>query len=154
MSKQKLKTVFIPESDIDLVPETVEIVNVETDIIRAFSYILGKCGNKRIFLECTSGGILKAATTGTIYETNEGFDDTCADAWSAALGLTGIPQYLEIWTRTFGMEIQRSVDGVVWQDAIWLEVNSYYEIHASTMELRVRNAVPGSNATYRIQAWR
>lgn len=152
--KQILKTIMIPEEGLVLEPESVQEVLVETDIIRAFAYLFGKSGDKRVSLECTLGGILKVTSTGTIFEDNEGFAGTAADAWSAALGLTGVPQYLEIWTRTFGMEVQRSTDGIVYQDAIWLEVNSYYEINASTMELRIRNAVPGSNATYRIQCWR
>jgi len=117
---------------------------------RALSYLVGWTGTEAKMLQCTSAGILKVATTGVIYEYNDTKAGTSANAFSAPLVFDSMASIIEIWTNTFGMTIERSLDGIIWQDDIVLAANSYYERQVSTHSIRVKSTVADSHATYQI----
>lgn len=138
-----------------LVPKFVKEFWTNNFIQRTFSLLLGWSYtlNKPFKLKCNSAGELIVATTGSAYESNDTKIATSADAYSGALGLDQTCSRIDIWVTTFGLTIQRTIDGILWQDAIEIPVNTFYSFDASTLDIQVKNTTPGSNADYQIVGW-
>ena len=59
---QKINTVLIPESGLDLSPEFIEQSIVTPDFIRAFAHLVGKADDRGILLRATSDGSLRVVS--------------------------------------------------------------------------------------------
>ena len=65
---QKIKTVLIPESGLNLQPEGVVESVVGTDFSRTLSHLIATAPNGQRMVRCTSDGSLVVATSGIAYE--------------------------------------------------------------------------------------
>jgi len=68
VSKQKIKTVLIPELGLDLSPEFIEQSVVSPDFIRAFAHLVGKADDRGILIRATSDGSLRVVSAGVPFE--------------------------------------------------------------------------------------
>ena len=121
---------------------------------RTFAYLMASSVNGYRKLECTTSGILKVTTTGSIYEHNDTHSGSAPDSYGTAISFAETASKVEIWTSDYGMTIKRSNDGgSTWNDEIELEAGSYYEFEASTTDINVKNTSSGDTANYQIVGW-
>ncbi len=120
---------------------------------RALSYLVGWTGSTAKMLRCTSGGILKVAIAGIIYEYNDVKTGTSANAYTGGIAFDDIASKVEIWAYTNDVLVKRSVDGVSFQDEWIIESGGYHEIEGSTLEMDIKSKVGGVHSTYQIIGW-
>ncbi len=117
---------------------------------RALSYLVGWTGDKAKMLRCTSGGILKVTSTGTIFETNDVKTGTSANAYVGGIAFDGIAQKVEIWAYTNDVLVKRTPDGTTYHDEWTVEKGSYHLIDISTHSIDIKSKVAGVHSTYQI----
>ena len=120
---------------------------------RALSYLVGWTGKKALMLRCTSGGILKTAMTGTIFEFNDVKTGTSADAYTGGIAFDDVAQKVEVWAYTNAVIVKRSVDGVTFQDEWTIESGAYHSFEGSTLEMDIKSAAAGVHSTYQMIGW-
>lgn len=153
--KQKIRTVLIPESGINLEPLHVVESLVDTDFIRSLAHIVGQSPGGAVILKCTSGGDLRVAMIGTGFEVYEVEAGVAPDAYNAGSTYTfAVPVYTtDLLIETFDATISfRNVLGV-WGD------NKSIPIGAVSIDLlhygiRIQNRVALSVAAYEITMYR
>lgn len=74
---QKIKTVLIPESGLNLSPEYIEQSIVKPDFSRVFAHLIGKAADRGILIKATSDGSLKVVSAGTPFEAYLVYSGTC-----------------------------------------------------------------------------
>lgn len=155
-----------PEEQFDIVEDKDAGADIETRVERfkafwvnnifrrTFSYLVGWSANGWRRLSCTTAGILKVSSTGTIFEYNDTHSGTAADTYGAAITFASTASAVEIWVTTNSLTFKRSNDGgSTYDDEIELEAGSYYTYDCSTTDIQVKNTTAGSNADYQIVGW-
>jgi len=153
--KQKIRTVLIPESGINLEPLHVVESLIDTDFTRSLAHIVGQSPGGAVILKCTSGGDLRVAMIGTGFEVYEVEAGVAPDAYNAGSTYTfAVPVYTtDLLIETFDATISfRNVLGV-WGD------NKSIPIGAVSIDLlhygiRIQNRVALSVAAYEITMYR
>lgn len=120
---------------------------------RALSYLVGWTGDKALMLRCTSGGILKVATTGVGFEHNKTYNGTSTNDFVAILPVTTTFSRIDIWVKTNGITFRRSPNDYAYDDEIPLDANDYYSFDASTLQLECKSTLADNHGTYKIFAW-
>jgi len=121
---------------------------------RALSYLVGYTGDRALMLRCTSGGVLKVASSGTIFETNEVETATSANAYASIGAFTDVCSQVDIWVTANTITIQRSHDGIVFGDEFTLEAGDYYSFACSTKDIQIKSTVGGVHGDIRAIGWR
>ncbi len=80
---QKIKTILIPETGLDLQPKDVVEAEVSTDFSRTFAHLVGKGTSSGVLLRCTSDGRLYVVTTASAFEVYNTEEGTALDAFDA-----------------------------------------------------------------------
>jgi len=152
---QKIKTVLIPESGLDLQPEGVIQSEVTTDFIRALSHIIGQGPSGSVVLSCTTDGRLNVAAAGGAFEVYGVENGTGADAFSGPNTYDqAIAQYItDILVETHPAIVSfRDVNGV-YGDEKALPVGAY-SIELVHYGMRIRNRGAGNDTIYEFTIYR
>lgn len=139
--------------DLILRPVKVTRLFISNIVQRSIAVLRGFDGDRFPFLQCTSSGILKTTSTGTIFEDNYTFTGNAGDVPGVGLGFVEPMNRVEIWVTGNDIVLERTKDGVLWQDPIKLTSGSYYMFEAASVDVRVYNAVPGNIAGYQVVSW-
>ena len=121
---------------------------------RALSYLVGYTGTKALMLRCTSGGILKVSSAGTIFEINETKQATSVDAWASIVPFTGVCSSVDIWVFTNDITFVRSPDASTYWNEFKLKAGDFYSFDASTKDIKIKSTTPGSHGTVQVIGWR
>ena len=120
---------------------------------RALSYLVGWTGNAAKMLQCTSGGILKVTSSGTIYENNDTKTGTSTNTYTSVGSFDFTASKVEIWIYTNDILFKRSSDGTTFDDEIIIEKGGYYEFEASTADIEIKSRVSSVHSTFQVVIW-
>jgi len=149
---QKIRDLFTLEG-LDFIPESVVDFYVTNLFGRTFSYLIGWFGTTPTRVQTTSAGILKTAPGAAGFEYNDTYTGTATDTWSAAIAFTQTASRVDIFIWDNPADIQRSSDGIVWQDTIEVPANTMYSFDAVTVQFRIKNTNAGFAARYQVIGW-
>lgn len=155
MSKQKIRTVLIPESGLTLEPRGVAESVVDTDFIRALAHLVAMSPAGPVLLNATTGRDLRVAVSGVGYEVYATHAGNAPNAYDAPnTFITVIPSNTtDVLVEAFGATIQFMNQAGVWGDPKTVPVGffSFDFIHYG---IRIQNRVPASVAVYEITIYR
>ena len=149
---QKFLASFTNEDDFDPAYVRQYFVNNVIQRVLSLLYACDKDTGEAVKLRCLSDGSLIVATAATGMTTNQVLSGTAGDT-EAVLEFDNTASRVDIWVYDYDLEICRSSDGLTYQDWIKLKADSFYSFDASTMKIKVKNAVSGQNAGYQIVGW-
>ena len=152
---QKIKTVLIPESGLELSPEFIEQSIVGPDFIRAFAHLIGKADDSGILIRATSDGSLRVVSAGVPFESYTVFSGTGSAAYTS--GNTNLftiaYNVTDFLIETNPAQISfRNLQGVWLPDKIL--VVGYHSIDFINYGIRIRNRPAGGNTVYEITSYR
>jgi len=150
---QKLKDKNFLES-LELSPEYVENFFVSNLVQRAICHLVGQGDLRAVPIRATAAGELKVAPSGTGYEHNESIAKfTVADAY-AEKTFAQVVSRVDITTWSFGIIIKRKpIISAGYEGEIEIPANTMYSFDCSTIQISVKNATPGSNASCQLVGW-
>ena len=152
---QKIKTILIPETGLDLQPRDVIEAEVSTDFIRTFAHIVGKGTSSGVLLRCTSDGRLYVVSAGTSMEEYSVESGDAEDTYAAADTFEFVEaQYItDFLIESFDATISfRNEAGDYGDDkSIPVGAVSLDLIHYG---VRVQNRSPGDVSDYEITTYR
>ncbi len=155
MSKQKIRTVLLPELGLSVEPEFVNEAVIETDFIRAISHIAVMCGQRSIMVRGTTDGRMHVAESGTsmeIYSVEAGNAPNAYNAGSTYESVEAL-YTTDILVETFDATISFRNDAGVWGDDKSLPVGTS-SIDFMHYGIRIQNRVAASVAEYEITTYR
>lgn len=152
---QKINTILIPESGLDLQPPFVKQANVSTDFSRVFAHLVGKGPNSGILIRSTTDGSLRVAIAGVPFEIYIISDGTAADAFA-------VPNIFEFGiaynVTDFLIETHPAIISFQNQAATWLPEKilpvGMHSIDFINYGIRIRNRNAGDNSVYEITSYR
>ena len=121
---------------------------------RALSYLVGYTGTRALMLRCTTGGILKVASSGTIFETNEVKTATSVNAYASIGAFTGVCSEIDIFVTVNSITIKRSHDGTVFHDEFTLDAGDFYSFNCSTKNIQIKSTVADVHGDIKVIGWR
>ncbi|MBA7607720.1 hypothetical protein ES703_14886 [subsurface metagenome] len=153
--EQKIHTVLIPETGLDLSPEHIEQSIVTPDFSRVFAHLIGKADDRGILIRATSDGSLRVVSAGTPFEHYEIFSGTSDDPYTAI----NTKEYSEAYNVTdFLIETHpakisfRNLQGVWLADKILLV--GFHSIDFIHYGIKIKDRTPASNSVYEITSYR
>lgn len=153
--EQKIKTVLIPESGLDLSPEFVEQSVVSPDFSRVFAHLVGKSDNRGVLIRATSDGSLRVVSAGVPFESYLVYSGTSEDNYAAADTFEFDISYnvTDFLIETHPALISfRNLQGIWLQDkALPVGFHSIDFIHYG---VRIYNRGAGNNSVYEITVYR
>ena len=148
---QKLNTILIPESGLNLAPEFVAESLVSPNFLRVFAHLIAKSPDRGILVKATSDGSLRVAFAGVPFEVYVIYNGTGADTYAAPniIELAYASNVTDLLIETFPSTISfRNVNGVWLPDkAIPVGCHSIDFIHYG---FRIRNRNAGDNTVYEL----
>ncbi|MQY77573.1 MAG: hypothetical protein GH151_00010 [Bacteroidetes bacterium] len=152
---QKIKTVLIPESGLDLSPEFIEQSIVTPDFSRVFAHLIGKADDRGILIRATSDGSLKVVSSGVPFESYLVYPGTCdvdhdvydTEEFEVAYNVTDFLIEAHDVLISF-----RNSQGVWLQDKVLLA--GYHSIDFIHYGFRIRNRVNTEDPDYEITIYR
>lgn len=152
---QKIKTVLIPESGLNLAPEFIQESIVTPDFSRVLAHLVGKGPNSGVMIKSTTDGSLHVASAGVPFEIYYVITGTAADAYAAPnIWETAVPYNVtDFLIETHEAYISfRNLAGVWLGDkSLPVGMHSIDFIHYG---FRIRNRSAGNNSVYEITVYR
>ncbi len=153
--EQKIKTVLIPESGLDLSPEFIEQSIVSPDFSRVFAHLVGKADDRGILIRATSDGSLRVVSAGVPFETYLTTPGTCENDYVA-------PHILEFDVAynvsDFLIESHDAIISFRNLQGVWLQdkklLVGMHSIDLIHYGCRIKNRVPGDDCIYEITVYR
>lgn len=138
-----------------LSPETARNYYVTNLLYRTLSYTFGwdYVSGKPVKVSCNPDGSVRVTSTGTVFATNETTQLALASGASQIVTFTLITSRLDIWAVGTDIKIERSVDGVVYQDGITVYNGGYLSVDANQLSVRVTNLSGSASNTGQIVGW-
>jgi len=153
--KQKIKNILIPETGLNLSPESVMVSEVDTDFTRTISHIVGHGPGGPVVLLCTTDGRLNVVSAGTTYETYVVESGTAADAFTGPNTYDQALAYhvTDILVETHPALIAFRNVGGTWGDEKIVPVG-FMSMDLIHYGMRIRNRNAGDNAVYEFTIYR
>lgn len=133
-------------------------INYYTDNIvqRVLGYLLGwnYLTGEPVKLTTTPDGLLRVVASGAGLSVNETHSGIAGNSWSGMILFFEMVSQIDVHTWDHPLFIQRSIDGITFQDMIEMPADSAYSMNASTRGYRIMNAVNGMLSRYQIIGWR
>lgn len=152
---QKSNTVLLPEIGLDLEPEFVKEISIDTEFTRVIAHVVGQTGARAIMIRATSDGRLHVASGGVSFEWMEVNTDNAPDAWDAVQTYEYADAVLvtDFDLENFAAIIQFRDHAGNWGDEKRLRVgvSSIDFIHYG---VRIRNRVGASVSAFEITCYR
>lgn len=153
--EQKIKTILIPESGLDLTPEFVEQSVVSPDFSRVFAHLVGKSDNRGVLIRATSDGSLRVVSAGVPFESYLIYSGVSEDNYAAADTFEFDVAYnvTDFLIETHPASISfRNLQGTWLQDkALPVGFHSIDFVHYGA---RVCNRGAGNNCVYELTVYR
>jgi hypothetical protein len=149
---QKVSDIYELE-DLDLDPKNTHQLFLGGVVNRVMAWLCGWADKKLTRLQCTSGGILKVATTGVGFEHNDTWADTAANAYGTAKTFDLVASRVDVFLFDNAAYIKRSKDGVTYDDEIELPGGCVYSYDGTTAAINIRNKTADSDARFSIVGW-
>ncbi len=153
--KQKINTILIPETGLNLEPPYTKQANVTIDFSRVFAHVVGKGPNSGILIRSTTDGSLIVSSAGVPFEIYVVNDGTALDPFSALHTFEFAIAYnvTDFLIETFPSIISfRNLAGN-WLPEKILPVGMH-SIDFINYGIRIRNRTPGSGCDYEITSYR
>ncbi len=153
--KQKINTILIPETGLNLEPPYTKQANVTIDFSRVFAHVVGKGPNSGILIRSTTDGSLIVSSAGVPFEIYVVNDGTSLDPFSALHTFEFALAYnvTDFLIETFPSVISfRNLAGN-WLPEKILPVGMH-SIDFINYGIRIRNRIPGSDCDYEITSYR
>ncbi len=153
--EQKINTVLIPESGLDLAPEFIEQSVVSPDFSRVFAHVVGKGSGSGVLIKSTSDGSLHVVSAGVPFEIYLVYSGSCLDAF-AALNTEELAYAFNV--TDFLIELFPSVISFRNHAGTWLPEKvlpvGYHSIDFIHYGFRLRNRNAGDNSDYEVTVYR
>lgn len=152
---QKIHTVLIPESGLDLSPEFIQECLVSPDFSRVFAHLVGKADARGILIRATSDGSLRVVSAGVPFESYLVFSGTGDIAYIAA----NIKEYTVAYNVTdFLVETNPAIISFRNLQGNWLLDKilpvGYHSIDFIHYGVKIRNKNDPGDSTYEITVYR
>jgi hypothetical protein len=136
-------------------PKYIQKFFISNILSRIFAYLFGWDyeANRPVKLSCTSDGLLKVSATAGVNEHNITFSGNAPDTYGTPHDFGRIVRVVDVVVRNNDAVIQRSLDGVVWDDEITVWTDSGYSFDCNTRYVRIKNKTAGSTAVYQFVGW-
>lgn len=152
---QKIGTILIPESGLDLSPEFVEQSIVTPDFSRVFAHLVGKADARGILIRATSDGSLRVVSAGVPFEAYLIYSGTSENGYVAddTFEFDFAYNVTDFLIETHPAIISfRNLQGFWLQDKILpVGMHSIDFIHYG---VRLHNRTGGNNSVYEITVYR
>ena len=119
---------------------------------RVFAHIVARPGTGTTLLEGTADGLLKVSLTADLPTTIETAEGTAGDAHAAVLSLTTASRSIVVLIAANNAVLKVSVDGTTYSDEWTVNAGEAVAVDVAVKAVSIKNATPGSNATYRVWA--
>ncbi|MQY80505.1 MAG: hypothetical protein GH151_15190 [Bacteroidetes bacterium] len=152
---QKIKTVLIPESGLDLSPEFIEQSIVTPDFSRVFAHLIGKADDRGILIRATSDGSLRVVSAGVPFEYYDIFSGTSDDPYTAVNTKEYPVAYnvTDFLIETHPVKISfRNLSGIWLADKILLV--GFHSIDFIHYGIKVKDRTAPNNGVYEITSYR
>ncbi|MBA7628009.1 hypothetical protein ES703_35479 [subsurface metagenome] len=153
--KQKIHTVLIPETGLNLSPEHIEQSEVSPDFSRVFAHLIGKADARGILIKATSDGSLRVVSAGTPFEYYDIFSGTSDDPYTAINTKEYSVAYnvTDFLIETHPVKISfRNLSGVWLADKILLV--GFHSIDFIHYGIRIKDRTAPNNGVYEITSYR
>jgi len=152
---QKINTILIPESGLNLIPPYVQESLVSTDFSRVIAHLVGKASDGGILIRATSDGSLRVAVAGVPFDIYVISDGTAADAFAPA----GTFEFVLAYNVTdFLIETHPAIISFRDLAGVWLPEKilpvGMHSIDLINYGIRIRNRNAGDNSVYEITSYR
>jgi hypothetical protein len=131
-----------------LIPQSIRRWFVSNIFIRSFAQLLGWTGTSNVLIAATASGYIKTSVTGTVFEHQKVFQGNAPNAWGAALDLGRICPRLDTFIENNKVQIQLSIDDVVYSDIYDVPANFFYSIDSDVRYIKIQNKVPAAVGVY------
>ena len=152
---QKIKTVLIPESGLDLSPDFIEQSIVTPDFSRVFAHLVGKADARGILIRATSDGSLHVVSAGVPFEAYLVYTGTGASTYTAA----NIKEFTVAYNVTdFLIETHPAHVSFRNSLGVWLQDNSLpvgmHSIDFIHYGVKIKNRSGANNTVYEFTVYR
>lgn len=138
-----------------LLPQFVKRFVIGGVVQRGISYLMAwnYLTGEPVKLTSTPSGVLRVTSSGGGKAVNDTKSGNAPDAYGAALTFdsTAVSVDIFIWNNT--AMIQRSSDGVLYNDEFEVAANTVFSFDADTKAVKIKNKVALSVARYSIIGW-
>lgn len=141
--------------DLSVDPEQARQYFLTNLVGRSLSYLMGwryDTGNP-VKLATNSDGTLRVSSTGTVFSDNYTTALNLAANASQTITFAKTTSRLDIWAVGSDLGIERSVDGVVYQDSITVYSGGYLSVDANQLSVKVTNLSSTSVNTGQVVGW-
>jgi len=148
---QKINTVLIPESGLNLEPEFIQEVIVSPDFSRVLAHLVGKGGNSGVLIKSTTDGSLHVVSAGVPFEAYLVYSGTGSDAFTAPNTEEFVTAYN---VSDFLIETHPAIISFRNLEGTWLPEKTlpvgFHSIDFIHYGFRIRNRGAGDNTIYEI----
>jgi len=152
---QKSNTILLPELGLNLEPEFLKEIHVDTEFSRVIAHVVGQTGARSIMIRATSDGRLHVASGGVSFEWMEVQTDNAPDAWNVAQTYEYAQAVMvtDFDLEDFAAEFQFRNHSGIWGPTKRLRVgiSSIDFVHYG---VRIRNRVGASVSAFQITVYR
>jgi len=153
--EQKINTILIPESGLDLIPPYVQESIVTTDFSRVLAHLVGKGPNSGVLIRSTTDGSLRVAIAGVPFEIYIISDGTAGDAFAPGDTFEFALAYN---VTDFLIETHPAIISFQNLAGAWLPEKilpvGMHSIDLINYGIRIRNRNAGNNCVYEITSYR
>lgn len=141
--------------DLNLTPEQAARYFLTNLVGRNLSYLMGwnYSTGRPNKVSTNPDGTLRVSSTGSIFQTNESTQLNLAAGASQNIVFNQLTSRLDIWAIGTDLQIERSVDGVLYQNSITIYSGGYLSVDANQLALKVTNPSGTTANTGQVVGW-
>lgn len=141
--------------DLELTPAEARNYYLTNLVGRSLAFVMGwdYTTGRPLKVATNSDGTLRVSSTGTIFANNYSTQLNLATSASQTITFSQTTSRIDIWAVGSDLSIERSVDGVVFQDAITIYSGGYLSVDANQLAVKVTNLSSSAANTGQIVGW-
>lgn len=149
---QEIKNVDIKE-DIEFDPPSAFRWFISNLVHRVFAFLFGWDGKKPVRVKVSPAGEVYTRAKPVAYIHNKVFYGTVTGTTPVELVFPEVCARVDVFIYDSDAYIERSVDGVVYEDAILVLGGMFYSFDADTKSVKVYPKVSTDTVTYQVIGW-
>jgi hypothetical protein len=140
---------------VTLEPRYIQRYFIDNVLKRVLAYLFGwdYISNTPVRLKANPDGTLRVSAVSVPFSVNDVKSGNAPDAYGAALAFDQDCGEVDIFIWDNPALVQRSADGVTFQDEIEISAGTMYSFTATTRSIRIKNKTAGAVARYQIVGW-
>ena len=149
---QEIKNVDIKE-DIEFDPPSAFRWFISNLVHRVFAFLFGWDGKKPVRVKCSPAGEVYVRAQYAAYTHNQTFSGTVTGSTPVEHEFSEVCSRIDVFIFDNDAYIQRSTDGITYEDEIKIVGGMFYSFDADTKFIRIRPVVSTSTVNYQVVGW-